>query len=74
MKNSTYDILKWVIAVVLPALAVLVQTIGTETGWGHTDFAVTIITAVSTFLGTVFMVSSHNYRKNFLKDFLKEEE
>lgn len=64
LSNEAYDTLKWIIAIVLPAFAVLVQTIGTALEWGYTDLTVTIITAVATFLGACFMVSSSNYRKD----------
>lgn len=66
LKNETYDCLKWIISIVLPALTVLVQTIGQAVGWGGTDLTVTVLTAVTTFLGAVFMVSSNTYQKEHI--------
>ncbi|WP_165005992.1 MULTISPECIES: phage holin [unclassified Enterococcus] len=64
LNNSTYDIIKWVVSIVLPALAVLVGGLGKVYGYEHTDIAVTTITAVTTFLGTILQVSNKNYKKN----------
>jgi len=64
MSNKTYDILKWVATVVLPALATLTLTIGQI--WGWSDWTVPIgatIAAVATFLGAVLGVSSIAYSK-----------
>ena len=64
LSNETYDILKWIITLVLPATATLVQTVGESLSWGPTALVVTILTAVTTFLGAIFMTSSVNHQKN----------
>ena len=64
MNNKTYDRLKWIAMIVIPAAAALVGTIGESVGWPQTGLAVTIITAVGAFLGTVLGVSNQNYNKN----------
>lgn len=51
LQSKTYDKLKWIVSVVLPAMGVLVGTLGKSYGWESTDIAVTTITAVTTFLG-----------------------
>lgn len=56
--NKLYDILKWVGLIILPALATLVQTIGTAVGFEYTEVAATIITAVGTFVGMVIGASA----------------
>lgn len=56
--NKLYDILKWVGLIVLPALATLVQTVGTAVGFEYTDVAATVITAVGTFVGMVIGASA----------------
>ena len=59
MSNKTYDIMKWVATVVLPALATLTLTIGQI--WGLSDWTVPIgatIAAVATFLGAILGISS----------------
>lgn len=64
LQSKTYDKLKWVVSVVLPAMGVLVGTLGKSYGWESTDIAVTTITAVTTFLGSCLMISSRNYNKD----------
>lgn len=61
--NKTYDILKYVALTVLPALAVLTGSAGQAIAWDHTALAVTIITAVDTFLGSLLKVSTDSYNK-----------
>lgn len=56
--NKVYDILKWVGLIILPALATLVQTIGTAVAFEYTDVAATVITAVGTFIGMVIGASA----------------
>ncbi|MDD7732855.1 MAG: phage holin [Firmicutes bacterium] len=64
LSDTSYDTLKWVITLVLPALATLVQTIGESLSWEPTSLVVTILTAVTTFLGAVFMSSSVQHQRN----------
>lgn len=64
-KNSgTYDVLKWISTVVLPALATLTLTIGQI--WGVSEWTTPIgatIAAVATFLGAILGISSIAYNK-----------
>ena len=61
LTNQQYDTLKWVIAIVLPAFITLIGSVGGAMGWAHTELVQTIVSAVTTFLGSVFMISSSNY-------------
>ena len=64
LQSKTYDKLKWIVSIVLPAMGVLVGTLGKSYGWESTDIAMTTITAVTTFLGSCLMISSRNYNKD----------
>lgn len=66
LSNETYDLLKWIITLVLPATATLVQTVGESLAWEPTALVVTILTAVTTFLGAIFMSSSIQYQKRHI--------
>lgn len=64
MSNKTYDLLKWISTVVLPALATLVLAIGQI--WNVTTWTVPIgatIAAVATFMGAILGISSIQYAK-----------
>lgn len=63
LTDEQYAILKWAVSIVMPAMGVLVGTLGKSYGWESTDIAVTTITAVTTFLGSCLMISSRNYNK-----------
>lgn len=61
--NKTYDIMKWIVQTFLPALIALVGGIGAATNFEHTEITMTILAAVTTFLGALLGVSNHNYKK-----------
>lgn len=59
--NRTYDILKWVALVCLPALQVFWLTIGKIWSIGYTIEIGATIGAVALLLGTLLGVSTSNY-------------
>lgn len=61
LTNKTYDYLKWVVVVLLPALGTLIGTIGTSFNWEYTQATLVIVTAVTTFLGVCIGISTANY-------------
>lgn len=63
LSNTAYDILKWVIALVLPAVAVLYGNLGPDWGWYNPDLIVKTISAVQLFLGTIFGISCYNHAR-----------
>lgn len=63
MSDGAYNKVKWAVSVVLPALGVLVGSLGKAYGWGNTDLAVTTITAITTFLGVTMLYSTSQYNK-----------
>ena len=69
MSNKVYDILKWITLVFLPALTTLTGVILNCFNIGSTDIVLTIMTAVTTFMGAVLGISNINYKNN-----LEEEE
>lgn len=61
MNNKTYDILKRVALIVIPALATFVNAVGIVWGVPYTTEATATITAFGVFLGAALGVSSANY-------------
>lgn len=61
MNNQTYDILKRVALIVVPALATFVNAVGIVWGVPHTNEVVATITALGVFLGAALGISSNNY-------------
>ena len=68
LNDKTYNVLKWVVMVVLPACATLYQVLSGLWGFPYTEQVCGTITAVATFLGSVLMISTAKYNKS------KEEE
>lgn len=63
LDNKTYDILKWIAQILIPATATLVGAIGGHLEWAPTDTVVFCMVAFDTFLGTILGISSYNYSK-----------
>ena len=63
MSNKVYDVLKWITLVFLPALTTLTGVILNTFNVGVTDIVLTIMTAVTTFMGAVLGISNINYNK-----------
>ena len=62
--NRTYDVLKWLVLVFLPALTTFVGVLGAALGWPNTDTVLTIMVAVTTFLGSLLGISNIQYKQN----------
>ena len=63
LSDKAYDILKWVVIIVLPAIATLYAALAAVWGWPYSEQIVTTINAIDTFLGAVLCVSTANYNK-----------
>lgn len=63
LNNKTYDVLKHVVLVVMPASIAFIGVVGQAFNWEFTELAMTIVSAVTTFAGTVLGVSNAQYKK-----------
>lgn len=61
MNDKTYDILKRVALIVVPALATFVNAVGIVWGVPYTNEVTATITAFGVFIGAAIGVSSKNY-------------
>lgn len=64
LSDKAYDILKWIVVIVLPALATLYAALGGIWGLPLVTEITGTITALTTFLGAILMISTANYNKN----------
>lgn len=62
LNNKTYDTLKWVLTIVVPAVIALISGFGDLYAFDATK-VITSISLVSTFVGAIFMVSSSTFKK-----------
>jgi len=63
INNKTYDYLKYIALIFIPALTAFIGTVGLTLNWQYTDVTVVIMTAFNTFLGTLLGISTNQYNK-----------
>ena len=63
LSNGTYDVLKWIAQILLPALGTLYFALSKLWGFPFATEVVGTIAALDTFLGAVLGISSINYNK-----------
>lgn len=62
LSDNTYNILKWILMIVVPALITLISSLGTIYGWDTSTITLTIA-AIATFLGVITGISNSNFYK-----------
>ena len=63
MSNRTYDILKFIAQIVLPAVATLYFALAQIWGFPYAEEIVGTITAIDAFLGAILGISTMQYNK-----------
>ena len=63
MKNKTYDILKFVAQILLPALGSMYFGIAAIWGLPYSEEVVGTIVVIDTFLGAILGISTEKYNK-----------
>lgn len=63
LSDKTYQILKWVVIIVMPALNVLISSLFGTWGIPYAEQIVATLSAVDVFLGALLGVSTYNYNK-----------
>lgn len=63
MSNRTYDVLKWIAQILLPAIGTLYFAIAQIWGLPYAEQIVGTITALDAFLGAILGVATLNYNK-----------
>lgn len=61
LPQKTYDLLKYLAQIVLPAAILLYTTLATAWDWGNVEATVITLGAINTFLGAVLKISSVSY-------------
>lgn len=62
LKNKTYNMFKWLLITVIPAIILLISTLGTIYNF-NTEIITLTISAIATFIGTITGISNYNYKK-----------
>lgn len=61
LDNGTYDVLKWIAQILLPAIATLYFTLATIWNFPYPEEILGTISAVDVFLGVLLGISSAKY-------------
>lgn len=71
MSNKTYDVLKWIAQILLPALGALYFALSQVWGLPYGEQIVGTISAIDVFLGALLGISSAQY-KNVSRETLED--
>ena len=63
LPDKVYDVLKWIVTLVLPGLGTFYFALANIWGLPFGEEVTGTITALVTFLGAILMISSTNYNK-----------
>lgn len=63
LKNSVYDVLKWIAQILLPAIGTLYFALASIWNLPYAEQIVGTITAIDAFLGAILGISTIQYRK-----------
>lgn len=68
LPDKIYDILKWLVLCVIPALTTFYCVCDKVFGWGYAEIVATISAALCTCLGTILGISTAQYNKDMAAD------
>lgn len=74
ISNSTYDTLKWLTTIVLPAIGTLYFALSGIWGFPYGEQIVGTITALVTFFGVILGISTKQYNEDKLEGIIYEDE
>ena len=63
LKDSVYDVLKWIALICLPALGVAYSALAGVWGWPYADESARTVNAICVLLGALLGISTAEYRK-----------
>ena len=64
LTSKQYNVLKWIVIIVLPAIITVYSTFSNIWGWPYGDQIAASLSAVTLFLGVVIGVSTNSYNKS----------
>lgn len=63
LPNNVYDVLKWLVLCVIPALTTFFCVCDKVFGWGYAEIVATISSAACACLGTILGISTAEYNR-----------
>lgn len=68
LSNKMYDVLKWVVIIVLPAISALYSGLAGVWDWPYAEQIVSTISCITVFLGAVLGFSSVKYKNSTMDE------
>lgn len=68
LNNKVYDVMKWIVMIVLPALSALYVGLGSIWGWPYIEQVAGSISCVTVFMGALLGISSASYNKGSMNE------
>lgn len=63
--NKTYDILKWIVVIIIPAIITLYSGLASIWGFPYAEQIAATLAAIDVFLGAVMKISTSSYNKTY---------
>lgn len=63
LSNTTYDLMKWLVLIVIPALTTFYAVLDNLFNWGFAEMVTTISAAACTCIGAIVGISTAQYNK-----------
>lgn len=63
MDDKVYDILKWIVMIVLPAVTVFYSSLANVWGWGYAEQITSTLSCIQLFLGSLIGISTASTKK-----------
>lgn len=63
ISNKTYDVIKWIVTIVLPAIITLYSALANIWDFPYAQQIIPTLAAIEVFLGVIMGVSTYNYNK-----------
>ena len=63
LPNKVYDVLKWIVLVVIPACTTAYVGLDSVFNWGYGDVVAKVSAIVCTLIGTIIGISTAEYNK-----------
>lgn len=67
LSSATYDVLKWLVLIVIPALTTFYAVLDNLFAWGYAEIVTTISAATCTCIGAIIGISTAQYNKEQYK-------
>lgn len=64
LSSTTYDILKWLVLIVIPSLTTFYAVLDKVFAWGYAEIVTTISAALCACIGAIIGISTAEYRRD----------